>query len=49
MFAALSDASSHSGFGRVGIWTCFRIVAVHHDPEMVFVPTYSIYRRLLNG
>jgi hypothetical protein len=27
----------------------FRIVALHEHPEMVFVSTYSIYRRSLNG
>jgi len=49
MFSALFHPSSHSGFGPTEIWTCFRIGALHIHPEMVFVSTYSIYRRSLNG
>jgi hypothetical protein len=49
MFSALFHQSSHSGFGPIGFWTCFPSGAVHTHPEMVFVSTYFIYRRWLNG
>jgi hypothetical protein len=32
-----------------GFAPAFRIAALHEHPEMVFVSTYSIYRRSLNG
>jgi hypothetical protein len=35
--------------GAVRFAPAFRIVALHEHPEMVFVSTYSIYRRSLNG
>jgi hypothetical protein len=35
--------------GAASFVPAFRIVALHEHPEMVFVSTYSIYRRSLNG
>jgi hypothetical protein len=49
IFSALFHQPSHSGFGPIEFWTCFRSDVVHMHPEMVFVSTYSIYRRFLNG
>jgi hypothetical protein len=49
MFAALFHQSSHSGFGPIEFWTCFRSGVVLMHPEMVFVSNYFIYRRFLNG
>jgi hypothetical protein len=49
MFSALFYSSTHSGFGSMEFWTYFRRCAVHKNPEMGFVLTYSIYRHSLNG
>jgi hypothetical protein len=49
MFSALFHQSSHSGFGPIEFSSRFRIGAVRMHPEMVFAPTYSIYRPSLNG
>jgi DNA-binding XRE family transcriptional regulator len=47
MFSALFHQSSHSGFGPIEFWTCFRSGVVHVHPEMVFVSTYFILLVLL--
>jgi len=49
MFSALLHHSSHSGFRARGIRSCFRVGEREAHPEMVFVSTYFIYRRSLNG
>jgi hypothetical protein len=49
LFSALFHHSSHSGFGPPEICSCFRVGERQAHPEMVFVPTYFIYRRSLNG
>ena len=49
MFSALFHQASHFGFGPVDFWTCFRVGVMYMNPEMVFVPTYFIYRPSMNG
>jgi len=49
MFSALFHHSSQSGFGLREICSCFRVDHRQAHPEMVFVSTYFIYRRSLNG
>jgi len=48
-FSALFHQSSHFGFAPSSFEPVFALMLGHVHPEMVFVSTYSIYRRSLNG